>query len=445
MGNSQSSAPFAESTFGPSSDTFEGTSTLSSPKRKSQDSVDAHAPSPDAKRARPNSSSSSGGTKAEHSPGPTSPAQAPAVIPSASLFGKPGPSSRPSASARPTLEPPVHMSKSAKYWYDDGNVVIGVHTTLFRLHRSRLAQHCAFFATLFGPPAFGALRAHDGHVGDRWVVDGCPVYHTPAALKVDDFECLLDVLERPSDVSRRAFSHGMPTQTTAAALLRASHALACGLVFAFAEDALGVIWGCGLPPKAPSYTAALFPGAPAATAHSDGVGAAVEHTYLDALFIILLARRYNVQGVLKRAFYELIASQDFWDALTADRKRIRLPEGDLLRLYNARHVLEQRWREAAVVAPCTNARGESICEKSECRVRYGHSYSLAKDLWRDMVLQSGLVDVGARDPMRYELLGGLKRESRDRWCAWCLREWEEMMGRKRREWWALLDQLMHLD
>ncbi|EJF57029.1 hypothetical protein DICSQDRAFT_140700 [Dichomitus squalens LYAD-421 SS1] len=39
--------------------------------------------------------------------------------------------------------------RSANFWHLDGSVVVQVHNTLFRLHRSRLTQQSAFFADLF--------------------------------------------------------------------------------------------------------------------------------------------------------------------------------------------------------------------------------------------------------------------------------------------------------
>ncbi|KAI0349902.1 hypothetical protein OH77DRAFT_1414086 [Trametes cingulata] len=336
------------------------------------------------------------------------------------------------------------MDKSHQYYYADGNVVIAVENKLFRLHRSRLADHCGFFVQLVvpglgaGPGSSSATHENGvGYGGERWIVDGCPVYHVPAELRAHDFQCLLQVLERPL-----MYAKEWPAQTTATALLRAAHALRCEAVLAFAKECLAAYWGNGLPPQAPSYSDTLFPAplstAPSSDAHPE---APAEHMYREALSVILLARRYDVPRVLKRAFYELIASAEFWAALNADRRQIPLYEDDLLRLYNARHVLEQRWREAVVVAPCVNEKDKSTCRQDLCSVR---RYVSPTEMWRSMVLQSGLVEDGARDPMRYELLGGLKKESRDRWCPWCLREWEEMMAQKRKEWWALLGGLMHL-
>ena len=38
------------------------------------------------------------------------------------------------------------------YWLDDGNVILAVNDTLFRVHKSLLARHSTFFDGLFKVP-----------------------------------------------------------------------------------------------------------------------------------------------------------------------------------------------------------------------------------------------------------------------------------------------------
>ncbi|KAL1937362.1 hypothetical protein VTO73DRAFT_13823 [Trametes versicolor] len=54
-------------------------------------------------------------------------------------------------------------------------------------------------------------------------------------------------------------------------------------------------------------------------------------------------------------------STEFWAAPTANRKQIKLTEGDLLRLYHARHVLQRRWREAVVLVAYMDEKDVSTC------------------------------------------------------------------------------------
>lgn len=171
----------------------------------------------------------------------------------------------------------------------------------------------------------------------------------------------------------------------------------------------------------------------------------VKRPYHDAIHIVLFARRHHIPELLKRAFYELLASSDFWTALNANRKQIKLTEDDLLRLYNTRFVLQQRWRDAVVVAPFTDADGKSACRAegyscAQYHSRY-HTFDRPQE-WRGMLMQSGCVEAGTEDPMRYDILSGLTEEQRKRWCRGCLKAWEDTLTARRAEWWAMFDELL---
>lgn len=74
--------------------------------------------------------------------------------------------------------PPVRST----IWLEDGNVVLQVQNTQFRVHRSMLSLHSSVFRDMFQfPQPFGE---HD--------VDGCPVVHLTD--DPDDFEQLLKVV-----------------------------------------------------------------------------------------------------------------------------------------------------------------------------------------------------------------------------------------------------------
>jgi len=42
--------------------------------------------------------------------------------------------------------------KHSEYWFDDGNVILQVENTQFRVHRGMLAHHSAVFKDMFGIP-----------------------------------------------------------------------------------------------------------------------------------------------------------------------------------------------------------------------------------------------------------------------------------------------------
>ncbi|KAL1937340.1 hypothetical protein VTO73DRAFT_13801 [Trametes versicolor] len=275
--------------------------------------------------------------------------------------------------------------KSPNFWYPDGNVVIKGDATYHQLHSSRLVRYCVYFKKLFTDDA-------NDYEDQCTTVDGCPIYHIPTDLDSDDFDNLLAVLETPlcaADADRRTVPgsrHAQPlvqrrTQTRDEAPLR--H--------------LG---------RRPSSEGILAPRNPRHPIQDEprlfSGGRSQYPDSAHAVFIILFARQYGISALLKRAFYELLASTDFWAALTADHKQMRLTEDDLLRLYNARHVLQQRWREAVVLAPYTNEQGVSACRVDV------HGMG--------MMLESGLVEAGTADPMRFDVLGALTQEQRQPWC-----------------------------
>ncbi|EIW53644.1 uncharacterized protein TRAVEDRAFT_67072 [Trametes versicolor FP-101664 SS1] len=242
---------------------------------------------------------------------------------------------------------------------------------------------------------------------------------------------LTSALRRNTPLSLRS-ADAPPTQSVALSLVRAAHSLSCDVVLKLARRRLCAIW---VPPKASTRPASL--GAPSKTSpssSSSGVDTDTKtvHTYHNAVFIILFARQYGIPELLKRAFYGLLASAEFWAALTADRKQIRLTEADLLRLYNARHVLQQRWRETVVLAPYMDEKGVSTCRGD------------GSQHWRKMMLESEVVEAGMGDPLRYDASSGLTKEHEETWGRGCRKGWTDMLARKRTEWWASFGDLMQL-
>ena len=104
--------------------------------------------------------------------------------------------------------------RSANFWHLDGSVVVQIQNTLFRLHRSRLAQQSEFFADLFAADGRCVLwimddggpnveRSYGGRskemfdpdiIEERDIIDSCPVYQVKA-VSVLDFERLLTALD----------------------------------------------------------------------------------------------------------------------------------------------------------------------------------------------------------------------------------------------------------
>ncbi|KAL1939099.1 hypothetical protein VTO73DRAFT_10359 [Trametes versicolor] len=161
------------------------------------------------------------------------------------------------------------------------------------------------------------------------------------------------------------------------------------------------------------------------------------------MFIILFARKYGIPELLKRAFYELLASAEFWAALTANRRQIRLTKADLLRLYHARHVLQRRWREAVVLVAYMDEKDVLTCRGNGYACSIYNNSSSAQH-WRKMMLQSEVVEAGMGDPLRYDASSGLTKEQKETWCRGCRKGWTDMLARKRTEWWASFGDSMQL-
>ena len=71
--------------------------------------------------------------------------------------------------------------KHINYWYDDGNVVVQVDDTQFKLYRGQLSRHSTYFAELFQEPL------------TEYCVDGHPCY-VIRGTNVEDFVALLNAI-----------------------------------------------------------------------------------------------------------------------------------------------------------------------------------------------------------------------------------------------------------
>ena len=91
--------------------------------------------------------------------------------------------------------PPQSETRSIKYWKEDGDVVLRVESTLFRLKGEHLASTCLFLSR----PLRDLLDAKTVPAGTK-VVDGCPVLGLNLAtigIKAAKFEHFLGLLYHP--------------------------------------------------------------------------------------------------------------------------------------------------------------------------------------------------------------------------------------------------------
>ncbi|KAH9918696.1 hypothetical protein B0H21DRAFT_895581 [Amylocystis lapponica] len=138
----------------------------------------------------------------------------------------------------PPASSPVRVkanpSRHLQFWHLDGSVVIQIENTIFRLHRSRLAQQSGYFANTFAksPAEPNVIELGD----DDGVVDRCPVYKV-AGVAVDDFAALLTALD-----SGIKFAMKPPPFPVLASILRAAHALKFEVMTEYTTFRLCEMW-----------------------------------------------------------------------------------------------------------------------------------------------------------------------------------------------------------
>ncbi|KAL1948030.1 hypothetical protein VTO73DRAFT_12105 [Trametes versicolor] len=295
-------------------------------------------------------------------------------------------------------------STSSPRWYPDGNIILRVNDTLFRLHHSRLARYCQYFPQELMQPSESSAHGH------QEMVDGCPVF-TISTLNVKDLEVFLAYLESPVQLATNP-----PSQAVASSILRASHVLKSPLFTSVGIRALESLWPSQYSPDTPM----------------------IRRPWTDALDAITLAHEHRLPQLLKPAFFTLLRSYTFWDTLKHDRARIPLPEADLLRLYDARRAMERAWRLLVLAPPppecCAPERAAltGMACKVQGTARAGE--------WCAFWIERGYVEQGAHDPWRnVAAMKVVCADLRATWCWWCLEERMQAWDAALLEWWDKLD------
>jgi len=82
---------------------------------------------------------------------------------------------RQSSKEGPTSTQKRQRPKRSKYWFDDGNVILQVENTQFRVHRGMIVHHSVIFKDTFGIPQLECT--------DKPRVEGCPVVQLEDSLE----------------------------------------------------------------------------------------------------------------------------------------------------------------------------------------------------------------------------------------------------------------------
>ncbi|KAM5539177.1 hypothetical protein V8D89_007050 [Ganoderma adspersum] len=280
-----------------------------------------------------------------------------------------------------------------------------------------MSSYSRYFRELFAPgtPMGLGLAAE---------LEGCGVYYVPPELSTSSFKHLLSALESPLE-----FVSSPPSQELAISLLFAADTLSCDLVIDLAKNRLSEIWdGSALPAPEGSDTE--------------------DRAYLFAIRAIKLARRYSMPGILRHAFYELLSSQAFWDALGPRASQsaldaLRIPEEDVRMLLAARVKLGMLWREFVMQVPegTTYRYQRSLYDMRWC---CHYDEKTRAGAWRSFVVDKGALE--ACDPLRYNFMAEWGEELRKegKWCQACLDRKRRAAEEKWSEWWERMDELFGL-
>jgi len=283
------------------------------------------------------------------------------------------PPSGPDTSTLPTHTPPLsnRSRRHPQFWVPDGNVVLDIQGTLFRLHKSRLAQHSTYFSDLFrveNDAHFGQVKPEVGAAAKREeiseiVIQGCPVFRLENISPVD-FGDLLTALDNAIQ-----FLYTPPSFSILSGILKASKSLGFTTLNGFATRALE----------------GLFP-----TSLDEFCSTLTQVPIANCVEGFNLAKEYGLSGILKRSSYELLRSHTFTqDTPTPDDREV-ISRPDLLSLVKIRSLLQEQW-----VALIHSPRFLTTCPLADPCV----SLTDSREFWRVNVLESQIMLLGLHDPI----------------------------------------------
>ncbi|KAI8989209.1 hypothetical protein BD414DRAFT_536507 [Trametes punicea] len=245
------------------------------------------------------------------------------------------------------------------------------------------------------------------------------LFHSLTGVDVQDFTEFLRALETPLK-----YAIAKPDQSAAISLLRVAARLECEDVLAVAKNRLCALWS-----RRPS------------SKHKSSAS--------DALAMITIGREYKVPEVLKRAFYELLRNPSFWETVASRARRptLTVSDADLLALYHARHVLQQKWTKLLFTPPGLEGRCLTTTRsRSTKKCLLDEDYERAAS-WQSQFVTENNLEKGAEDPLRYveSLLQEQAFKSlEETWCKACIDERKAAWEKACVDWWNSLDSLFKL-
>lgn len=274
---------------------------------------------------------------------------------------------------RPVYEPPSangSHSQHDRFWFSDGNIVLRVEQTCFKIHRNKLMYSIVFADMLELPQPQDAEN-----------VDGCPLVAFSGD-SVADWTVTLSWM-----YNRSAFESRSATFSIIAGALRISTKYEISDLRSWSKQQLLSRW----PTNLLEMNSNAFP---------------------NAAEVIALARQLDVPEILPAAFYALSVQRWGGGGDGGNSHRILSPE-DLRRVIVGREELEQH-----LVAILTCPIGESFTLCREC----------------EAVFQKWLVSRFLHSPYRSWLLRELKDILQEPWtelspCSFCLSTFRQVVAK----------------
>ncbi|KAJ7352175.1 hypothetical protein DFH08DRAFT_934656 [Mycena albidolilacea] len=222
------------------------------------------------------------------------------------------------------------FAKHSRFWALDGNVILQVGSVAFKVHRSRLSTQSVWFEKLFEKKAGREepLEDDEENINDVAVetLDGLDLYLLDPLATMEDFEALLTAIFRAATT----FKFHKFRQYTSRYLLEW-----------FSDDV-------------DELSSSVLP-QPAAA--------------------VLLGRTWNLPGILKRAFYELLRTKPD-EPPTRDDETVNMSnrlEGwemvDITRLGEAQKHLTAAWLSVLTTANSDTVEANRKLDSSHCRGR----------------------------------------------------------------------------
>lgn len=253
------------------------------------------------------------------------------------------------------------VAKHETHWYLDGNIIVKIKNTQFRLHRSRLVRMSDWFHAKLEPGSMGHDTKGISHVGNDVVVEV-----NENDVTAEDFEIILDAFD-----DAISYYHEEPPFEIVAAILRASTFFRVSNFRNWAVRILEEKWSSDL--------ADVFP---------EPISYARES--------VILARKFSVPTILKRALYELVRHEDDDDdyKFQSCESRPRLSDKDTKSLNRALRLLVPKW--LSVTSHSSPDFGHCPAQNAECTTADPRA---TQEAHRNLVILSGIQNDYSGDPL----------------------------------------------